>query len=448
MARILVIDDDAGFRASLVETLQSMGHATEEASGSPEALAKLAAQRFDAMILDYRLGHERGTDLLREAAGAQGATLPAVLVLTAYSDPRGTIEAMQLGAFDHLAKPVSRAQIEEFLRRALASGDGAHAGEARPAGASPGTHEAHRLIGGSAAMRDVLKLIGRAAASDTTVLITGETGTGKEVAARTLHEFSKRSKGPFIAVNCAAIPADLLESELFGHAKGAFSGAVTARAGCFEQADCGTLLLDEIGDMPLPMQAKILRVLQERCVTRLGEATERSLDVRIVAATHRDLEEAVRSGIFRADLYFRLNVVPIALPPLRERREDIVPLAQRFLNRDGGTRHLTADAQALLTNAAWPGNVRQLRNAMERVRVVVPGSVVEAADLSFIDTGDALQKHRNAKLSSAVATVERDLVVAALAEARGNRSEAARRLGISRAQLYRKLRALGIEDVP
>lgn len=448
MARILVIDDDPGFRASLVETLQSMGHATEEASGSPEALAKLAAQRFDAMILDYRLGHERGTDLLREAAGAHGATLPAVLVLTAYSDPRGTIEAMQLGAFDHLAKPVSRAQIEEFLRRALASGDGAHAGEVRPAGASPGTHEAHKLIGSSAAMRDVLKLIGRAAASDTTVLITGETGTGKEVAARTLHEFSKRSKGPFIAVNCAAIPADLLESELFGHAKGAFSGAVTARAGCFEQADCGTLLLDEIGDMQLPMQAKILRVLQERCVTRLGEATERSLDVRIVAATHRDLEEAVRSGIFRADLYFRLNVVPIALPPLRERREDIVPLAQRFLDRDGGTRHLTADAQALLTNAAWPGNVRQLRNAMERVRVVVPGSMVEAGDLSFIDTGDALQKHRNAKLSSAVATVERDLVVAALAEAGGNRSEAARRLGISRAQLYRKLRALGIEDAP
>lgn len=299
-------------------------------------------------------------------------------------------------------------------------------------------------------MREVHKLLGRAAASDATVLISGETGTGKEVVARTLHEFSHRSSGPFIAVNCAAIPPELIESELFGHGKGAFSGAVSVRIGCFEQAHRGTLLLDEIGDMPLAMQAKILRVLQERRIVRLGETQERQLDVRLIAASHRDLEAMTRTGTFREDLFFRLNVLSIHIPPLRERREDIVTLAEFFLSTPPEARRTLSDAaKQFLESRDWPGNVRQLRNAMERARVMVPTSTIDVDDLNF------LIEHRDEpeiaavtdmSMSGAVASLERDLIVNALAQANGNRSDAARRLGISRAQLYRKLREFNITD--
>lgn len=436
MARILVVDDDHGFRASLVETLESLGHEVVEAHDGETALAALSKGGVQAVMLDYRLGRDLGTEVLREARSRFGEKLPPVLMLTAYADAHGTIEAMRLGAFDHLAKPIGRGEIQEFLRKALTA-----------------TASAEDVAGADAfepmspAMREVNKLIGRAAASDATVLITGETGAGKEVAARTLHQFSTRAQGPFIAINCAAVPAELLESELFGHVKGAFSGALATRVGSFEQANHGTLMLDEIGDMPLAMQAKILRVLQERRLVRLGDTQERQLDVRVIAATHRDLPDMVSKGEFRQDLFFRLNVLCIDMPPLRERRDDIVPLAKQFLREQSGpARTLSPSAQERLREAPWPGNVRELRNAMERVGVMVSGGLIDAADLDFLSATSGQSKVDTAsRMPAAVASLERDLVIAALTEAKGNRADAARRLGISRAQLYRKLSSLGID---
>lgn len=447
MRRILVVDDDRGFRTSLVETLRSLGHIVAEADSAKSALAAVASMEdLGAVILDYRLANESGLDVLRALRERYGVRLPPVLMLTAYADAHGTIEAMRLGAFDHITKPIGRGQIEAFLAKALSTRS--------RAGLNVTEVVKQPLIGVSQAIREVQKAIGRAAASNANVLITGETGTGKEVAARVLHEFSSRSTGPFVAVNCAAIPADLLESELFGHAKGAFTGASVARPGCFEQAQGGTLMLDEIGDMPVAMQAKILRVLQERRVTRLGETNERELDVRIVAASHRDLDHMVECGEFRRDLYFRLNVLPIHMPPLRERREDIVPLASFFLQRsEGRARSLSSSACAMLEALPWPGNVRELQNAMERACVMVPSDVIDANDLEFLISKDAsaaqpagVSAAPAGEMRNSLETLERELIESALAQSSGNRSDAARRLGISRAQLYRRLRALGIED--
>jgi two-component system NtrC family response regulator len=308
--------------------------------------------------------------------------------------------------------------------------------------------EAETLIGASPAMRQVQKVIGLVADSDATVLVTGETGTGKELVARAIHEHGRRSGGPFVAVNCAAIPPELLESELFGHAKGAFTGAVAERAGAFRDAARGTLFLDEIGDMPLAMQAKILRALQERTVQPVGGRPVR-LDVRIVAATHRDLAAAVREGGFRQDLYYRLNVVPIHLPPLRERRDDILPLARHFLRRAVAGRSppdLAADAQDLLLRHPWPGNVRELRNAMERVAVLCRAEAVTAADLDFLAGGGTYVPgdEEAPDLPTAVARLEARLIGRALREAGGNRAEAARRLGIHRQLLYAKARRYGL----
>lgn len=441
MGRILVVDDDAGFRASIIETLVGMNHETVEAADGAAALRALAGGGIDAILLDYKLGTEKGTDVLRAARERFGDAVPPVLVLTAYVDAQGTIEAMRLGAFDHVEKPLGREQIADFLRKALA----------HPASDLPGPSlKPQQLVGVSPAMREVHKLVGRAAASDATVLISGETGTGKEVVARTLHEFSHRGQGPFIAVNCAAIPPELIESELFGHGKGAFSGAVSVRVGCFEQAHGGTLLLDEIGDMPLAVQAKILRVLQDRRIVRLGETQERQLDVRLIAASHRDLEAMTGTGEFREDLFFRLNVLRIHMPPLRERRQDIVTLAEFFLATPPETRRtLSAAAKEFLESRDWPGNVRQLRNAMERARVMAPTSMIHVDDLGFLierDDDTEVPSVADTSMSNAVASLERDMIVAALRQANGNRSDAARRLGISRAQLYRKLHEFSITD--
>ena len=309
------------------------------------------------------------------------------------------------------------------------------------------------LVGSSAAMRAVQKLIGMAAASDATVLVTGETGTGKELVARALHEHGARSRGPFVSVNCAAIPAELLESELFGHVAGAFTGAVKAQAGRFREAQGGTLLLDEIGDMDAAMQAKILRVLQERVVTPVGGRAEQ-VDVRIVAATHRDLLRLIDEGRFRADLYYRLHVIPVALPPLRERQADIVPLAEHFLRLSDPTvpKRLSADAGALLQASTWPGNVRELRNAIERAAALARGTVVEASDLCFLQPAATPRLDAGAgqdlTLPEAVAALEQAMIRRALAEAGGSRTEAARKLGVHRQLLYDKMKRYGLGASP
>lgn len=431
MAKIFVIDDDSGFRESLAETIADFGHEVAPFERAAPALKALERAAPDLVFLDLRMPELDGIEALRRIR-AIAPSLP-VVVLTAFATGENTIAAMRLGAFDHLTKPVGRAALGQLLDRILA----------RPSAAAPAAEPARpgEIIGSSPAIREVQKRIGMAAASDSTVLILGETGSGKELVARAIHRFSDRAASPFVAVNCAAIPGDLLESELFGHEKGAFTGAASARRGRFREADRGTLLLDEIGDMPQATQAKILRVLQEREVTPLGGQPVR-LDVRVIAATHQDLPALAAAGRFRPDLYYRLAVLPIIVPPLRERREDIPALARHILAelRPASPPILTDAALARLSAHAWPGNVRELRNMLERAASLTRGAVIDAADLALPGTEAPPVP---ASLPEAMAATEAALIRAALARADGNRSIAARDLGISRQALYDRLKRYG-----
>ena len=452
MARLLIVDDDDAFRETLAETLQSLGHVVTEAPGGEDALAALGRSRFDAVFLDHRMPGMDGLQTLA-ALRATVARLPPVIVLTAYASGGNTIEAMRLGAFDHLTKPVRRDAVREVLERALQQEAPASSSSA----AAPADDDALELIGPSDAMREVHKRIGLAAASTQPVLVLGETGTGKEMVARALHRHSTRADRPFVAINCAAIPKELLESELFGHVRGAFTGATGDRPGCFRAADHGVLLLDEIGDMALGVQAKILRALQEGEVTPLGSHKTVRVDVRVVAATHRDLAAAVRDGSFREDLYYRLDVLSIRVPPLRERLADIIPLAEHFLRLAAAPeapKALSSAAAQQLLRHAWPGNVRELRNLMERCQALVRHRVIGAAEVTVGASGGGLHADAGAALPadwldsdlpSATERLERLLIGHALAHAQGNRAEAARRLGIHRQLLYRKLAQYGME---
>lgn len=446
MARILIIDDDAAFLATLQATLRSLGHQVVAASDGAQGLAQLRAGGVDLAFVDFRMPGMDGIEVLRaHAADAASPPVPLVM-LTAHVSSSNTIEAMTLGAFDHLVKPVGRADIVEVVERALLNGV-----DATPAATlAVLPEEDDALVGHSPAMRTVHKRIGLAAASDLAVLITGETGTGKELAARALHRASARAGAAFVAVNCAAIPLELMESELFGHRKGAFSGATSDRPGLIREADGGTLFLDEIGDMPLPMQAKLLRFLQEGEVTPLGGRGAQQVDVRVLAATHRDLAAWVAAGQFRSDLRYRLNVVPIELPPLRERGQDIVLLAQYFLRSgQGNARLLSAAAQARLLAYPWPGNVRELRNVIQRCQVLVRGHSIDVDDLDEalgeVVPARAAPIPPETSLPDAVARLERQMIQDALAHSGGNRAEAARRLGIHRQLLYRKLDDYGLQ---
>ncbi|MGN8061646.1 sigma-54-dependent transcriptional regulator [Ralstonia sp. 22111] len=456
MATILIVDDDDAFREGLAETLTDLGHRVVEAASGQAALQMLGdGQPADCVFLDFRLPDLNGLDVLERLREEPALKAIPVVMLTAYASCDNTIGAMRLGAFEHLTKPVGRRDIAVLLERVFS------ANQPRTLSSDAGTPffdesetDRPQLLGISAAMRTVQKQLGRAAMTDSTVLITGETGTGKEVAARVLHASSNRRAGPFVAVNCAAIPHDLLESELFGHRKGAFTGATTDRVGRVVAANGGTLLLDEVGDMPTAMQAKLLRTLQERHVTPLGTNRSMQIDVRVVAATHRDLDAMVAAGQFRQDLHYRLNVVALHLPPLRERVADIVPLAEYFLasavRATGRPMHLCAEVQRMLVEHAWHGNVRELKNAMERVCSLAPGPTITADDLSFLRRPTAAQERTvpseliELPLAEAVERVERAVITRALAQANGNRADAARRLGISRQSLYTKMAALGL----
>ncbi|MBB1603605.1 sigma-54 dependent transcriptional regulator [Variovorax sp. UMC13] len=456
MAHLLVVDDDAAFRETLAETLQGLGHAATEAVDGAAALAALQTARFDAVFLDHRMPGMDGLQTLA-AMNAQLARVPPVIVLTAYASGGNTIDAMRLGAFDHLTKPIRRDAVIEVLGRALRPDDAAPTATVAVA-----DDEADALVGPSDAMREVHKRIGLAAASAAPVLVLGETGTGKEMVARALHRHSARADAPFIAINCAAIPKELLESELFGHVRGAFTGATGDRPGCFRAADGGVLLLDEIGDMPLAVQAKILRTLQEGSVTPLGGHRTVKVDVRVVAATHRDLGAGLRDGSFREDLFYRLNVLSIVLPPLRERLADILPLAEHFLRRAAEreglkpAKALSVEAAQALLSHRWPGNVRELRNLMERCHVLARHRVIGVAELG-LDSARAPGPSRPpadaelpaawlaGELPASVEKLERLLIAHALAQANGNRAEAARRLGIHRQLLYKKLAQYGLE---
>ena len=437
MAVILIVDDDAAMCEALDETVHGLGHRTRVAPSGIEALDALAKAPIGAVLLDLRMPGMDGLQVLRRIRERPQA--PPVTVLTAHANAANTIEAMRLGAFDHLTKPIGRQRLADVLNGMLAAG--AAAGDKRSKPVPDG------LVGSSEAMRAVHKTIGMLADSNATVLISGETGTGKELVARAIHDYGHRGLKPFIAVNCAAIPAELIESELFGHVRGAFTGAINDRAGAFREADKGTLFLDEIGDMNIATQAKLLRALQERFVAPVGGKPV-PVDVRVIAATHRDLGLRLRNGSFREDLFYRLHVVPIHLPPLRERTADIVPLAEHFLGRTSGKR-LAVDAPARLIGYAWPGNVRELKNAMERAAALVRGDLIGAADLGFIDKAGAAQSEPadwpEEDLPSATARLEKMLVRRALARTDGNRAEAARLLGIHRQLLYIKIKRYGLD---
>ena len=439
-ANILVVEDEESLRAFLGDALAEAGHKVVQAQDGEAALALLAAHSFEVVLSDLKMPRMDGATLLRQIRQAYPET--EVIVLTAHGSIASAVDAMRNGAFDYLQKPVSSpGELRLLVGRAIERHRLRAFREAHtPSGAPPLTY-------GAPAMAVVEKALRKVASTDATVLLLGESGSGKEVAARSVHQWSARASGPFVAVNCAALSPDLLESELFGHEKGAFTGAHARHRGRIELATGGTFFLDEIGELALGLQAKLLRVLQEKRFERVGGRQVVEADVRWVAATNRDLGEMMRKGAFREDLYHRLSVFPVRLPPLRERREDISPLARHLLARtarDLGkpSLSLSNDALAALSSAAWPGNIRELANVLERSAILADGETITADDLALLPSGvtDA-----TASSPTTVSEAERDAIVRALAATSGNRRLAATRLGIGLRTLYDKLKRYGLD---
>jgi two-component system response regulator AtoC len=456
--RLLIVDDDAGLRHSLALLLQEAGYEVVAEGDPEEALTRAAAESFDLILCDVRMPKMDGLTFLGRYRARHGSAL--LIMMSAYGNEDAAIAAMHEGAYDYLPKPfrpdevimtVRKAEERERLRR-----------EVETLRSSLGVDPIRDLmIFESRAMRELLELAGRVAQHDTTVLITGESGTGKEVLARAIHRLSPRSERAFTAINCAAIPGQLLESELFGHTKGAFTGAVADRMGLFEVAHEGTLLLDEIGDLPLDLQAKLLRVLEEGEIRRVGGRDAKRVDVRVIAATAKPLEQAVEQGEFRADLFYRLNVVRLHLPPLRERPEDVPALLTHFARqaatRMGRAVSLTPAALASLTHHSWPGNVRELRNAVERAVVLGAGGPLDIKDFG-LGNGNGNGHGNGAPVSSADASngtlvlktqveeIERRAIQKALQVSGGNRRQAASLLGISLRTLFYKMRRLPVQE--
>ena len=466
---ILIADDEALIRQVLCDALTEQGYHVEAVETGTQAWSAVQEQSFDLAFVDIRMPDLNGLDFLQKTQTAQ-IDLP-IIIMTGQTTLTNAIEAMKRGAFDYLPKPFDLDDVQALVSQAIEAKrltvDATH-----PLPAIQGRDE--QIIGSGAAMQQVYKTIGRIVRSDATVLLQGESGTGKEIVAKVIHHYSARWRAPFIGINCSAIPLDLLESELFGHERGAFTGAVERHAGKFEQAAGGTLFLDEIGDMPLSLQAKLLRVLQEREFTRVGGSQTLRADVRIIAATNQDLQAAAKEKRFREDLYFRLRVVPITLPPLRQRREDIPELTTYFLDnitQEVGTSAtgITPEAQALLTNYAWPGNVRELENTLLRAAVLSPGPVLTPADFSLPQTKIPLPAHlaelsfeeivqrqlttylqQPALLEAGnlhaviISQVEKPLIELVLDHTRGNQLKAAEILGINRNTLRKKMTDLKI----
>ena len=379
-ATILIAEDERTARLSLAGLLESEGFRVLIAENGTEALSLLLTEEPEAAILDIRMPGLDGLTVLRRAR--EGGSQSAFIVMTAEGDSSTAIDAMKLGAFDYVAKSLDFKILLTQVERAIEQGRLARELKAA-AGEAPRPAITKTMVGHSPAMQHVYKLIGQVATSDATVLVRGESGTGKELVVNAIHHNSSRAQGPLIKVNCASIPETLLESELFGHEKGAFTNALFRRVGRFEEANRGTLFLDEIGEMAPALQSKLLRALQERTIERLGSNTPVPFDIRLVTATSRDLERAVNEGSFREDLYYRLNVVMIPLPPLRERRQDIPALVQYFLNRNGSQMSITAPALAMLCDNHWPGNVRELENVVERTVVLARSGVITEDEIQL-----------------------------------------------------------------
>jgi DNA-binding NtrC family response regulator len=441
--RVLIVEDDDETRMALSDALEDLGHQVRSESCAERALSALEHDDVDAVLTDVRMPGMGGIELCRRLSGDR-PNVP-VVVMTAYGDVDSAVGALRAGAFDFITKPFSVDGVAEVLDHALDRGRSSTP-VVRLASPEVADDSFHGLIGSSAVMRALHQQIGRAAATDSTVLITGESGTGKELVARAIHRASERSSGPFVAVSCAAVPHEILEAELFGHEKGAFTGAVQARIGLFEQATRGTLFLDEIGDMPLDLQPKLLRVLQERRVRPLGASREVLLDTRIVSATNRDLDQAVRSGQFREDLHFRIKVLHIHLPPLRERERDVLELAQHFLSRGGNTPPpLSPEAEQQLLGHDWPGNVRELENAMHAATALATGNAIGLDELPTSVRTRRAPQSATVERPTTLEEVERRHIEIVLKAVGWNKARAARKLGIDRATLYRKLSRFGLD---
>jgi two-component system nitrogen regulation response regulator GlnG len=468
--RVLVADDEESIRWVLSKALAKKGMTVDLAANGTEALSLFRQHSYDLAVLDIKMPGISGLDLLSRFLEERPGTL--VVIITAESSMKNAVEAMKRGAYDYITKPFDLDALDAIILKAQK--------------ASQASEEVHRLkdelkesyqldrtiIGNSQPMQEVYKILGKVAPSDVTILITGESGTGKELVARAIHINSPRLGKPFLAINCAAIPHELLESELFGHEKGAFTGATERKIGKFEQANGGTLFLDEIGDMPLDLQAKLLRVLQEKELTRTGGSTTISVDVRIVAATNQELKEKVRRKEFREDLFYRLNVVPIVLPPLRERREDISQLVDYFIQRAHlelkvPARGCTEKAMNLLKNYGWPGNVRELENTIQRAALLSPDQLLTPTDFPDLlasgreENDNSLEALITKKLRASLMPMdvnelsnlyemvlhqmERPLINIVLEKTRSNQVRAAEILGINRNTLRKKIQTLGVE---
>lgn len=462
-ARILVVDDEPKMCEFLEFVLSEEGYAVDSSTSGEDALSRIGDGEYDIVITDLMMPGVDGMRLLEEAKRTCPDT--AVIMITGYSTVENAVEAMKRGAYDYLPKPFKIDEIKVVVARAaeqlriISENRRLKRELARPGAGFCG------IIGKSKPMQAIFELIERVAATDSTVLIRGESGTGKELVARAIHRLSKRNAAPFVSINCAALPETLLESELFGHSRGAFTGAISAKRGLFEEADGGTVFLDEIGDVPLALQAKLLRFLQNREFLRIGETAPRKVDVRIIVATNRDLERAIVEGEFRQDLYYRLNVISLSLPPLRERREDIPLLVTHFLKKFGEERErkdLGVDpaAMAALMSYDWPGNVRELENAIERAVILCRGNLIGPADLppeiagiggpgglsGVLRSAGAQGTPARMDFREAVEEFERNLILEAMRESGWVQARAASILGLKRSTLNEMIKRLGLSE--
>jgi len=439
---VLIVDDEPNIRSGLAKGLAAEADLLDTAGDADEALSKFDSQKFDLVIADVRLNSSMdGIQLVRKILYSRPQT--AVIVITAHGTVETAVEAMRAGAFDFIAKPLDLNLVRQQVRKArehylLRLENQKLRSQLANAG------EISKIIGSCAAMQDVFRQVRQVAATEATVMIQGESGTGKELIARALHDLSDRSEGPFIAVNLGAMPESLLESELFGHEKGAFTGAVRQKAGCFEQAQGGTLFLDEVTEMTSKSQVDLLRVLESRIYSRVGGEEMQQTDARIISATNRSVQDLIDDGTFREDLYYRLNVIPIQVPSLRQRREDIPLLVEHFLRhfceRHGRSiRQISSEAMQALVAAHWPGNVRQLRNVMERLVVTLTDDVIHLADLPRELFPRTSRPAAPVTLAESVEDCERNAIISALEACEYHREKTAKRLGISIRTLHYKM---------
>ncbi len=454
----MVADDDSSIRSLLKQLLTDEGYAVIEAATGSEVVEQVKNGSPDLVIMDVRMPELDGIEALQKVKASSPRT--NVLIMTAFGSSNAAIKAMELGAFDYVTKPFELDKISHTVKRAFQYQDLTQEVQVLRDEISS-LVQTERIVGNSAAMQEVYKTVGKVAKSDATVLITGESGTGKELVAEALHYNSTRRSGPLVKVSCAALPETLLEAELFGHEKGSFTGAMAMRKGRFELADKGTIFLDEIGEMSLATQTKLLRVLQERRIERIGSAIPIKVDIRVICATNKDLQKQVEQQKFRDDLFYRLNVINIHMPALRDRKEDIPALVEHFLAKhrySASAQPATISEEALkrLMEYDWPGNVRKLENVVERAVVLSRGQIITSRELPFgeheggdhDEEGGEEVSAEKSFFKKSVAQFEKDLIMKALRDAGGNRSKAAEMLGIYRRLLYAKIKEYGLEGYP